>query len=100
MACECAPIATAVGGIPEVLSRPSIGTLVRRGSDDAFDAAFIDAMRSFASATDAQLRSIGACARSHVDSHFNAAVQYSSLAELLEWHAGSAGPAKREQRAS
>jgi glycosyltransferase involved in cell wall biosynthesis len=87
MSSECVSIATNVGGIPEVIAGPHVGSMVGRG--DA--AGFIAAMRSATAMPIAQRRTIGAAARRHVHTHFNAAVQYAALAEILERSAGRAG---------
>jgi glycosyltransferase involved in cell wall biosynthesis len=94
MSSECAPIANAVGGIPEVIAGPDMGWLVPNGRSDRF----AEAMRSAALSSGARLRAVGAAARTRVDTHFNAAVQYGTLADLLERHAGlPAGPGNREE---
>jgi glycosyltransferase involved in cell wall biosynthesis len=94
MACGCCPVATAVGGIPEVLTDPSLGWLVDAGDD----AGFLSAMRAVADASpDARAR-MGRQAREHVRSRFDALVQFGRLADLLEreW----AGSARAPGRAS
>jgi glycosyltransferase involved in cell wall biosynthesis len=80
MACGCCPIATAVGGIPEVLSKPEVGWLVPAGDGQAFAEAMIDA----ATRTPAQRASIGASAREHIVKDFNAAVQFNLLVDEIE----------------
>jgi glycosyltransferase involved in cell wall biosynthesis len=80
MACGCCPVATAVGGIPEVLSKPELGWLVPTGNADAFAAAMIDA----ASRTPEQRETMGRRAREHVMANFNAAVQFNLLADVIE----------------
>ena len=84
MACECAPIAFAVGGIPEVLTDPAAGWLVPR----ADGAAFASAMQDAALLRPDRLREIGRAARATVAANFNAAVQYAVLADLLERETG------------
>jgi glycosyltransferase involved in cell wall biosynthesis len=86
MSSECLSIATDVGGIPEVIADPHVGSIVGRG--DA--AGFIATMESAAAMPLGQRRAIGAAARSHVHTHFNAAVQYAALADILERSVGRA----------
>jgi len=80
MACGCCPVATAVGGIPELVASPELGWLVPVGSTDAFAAAMIDA----ASRTTQQRAAMGRRAREHVVTNFNAAVQLGVLADIIE----------------
>jgi glycosyltransferase involved in cell wall biosynthesis len=80
MACGRCSVATAVGGVPEVLSRPGLGWLVPAGDRDAFATAMVDAT----SLTRAQRTTIGASAREHVLANFNATVQFNLLADVIE----------------
>ena len=80
MACECCPVATAVGGIPEAVSGPELGWLVPPSDVEAF----ADAMIAAASQTAQQRAEIGQRAREHVLKNFNAAVQFDLLADLIE----------------
>jgi len=80
MACGCCPVATAVGGIPEVVSSSELGWLVPAGNVDAFAAAMIDA----ASRTSEQRAAMGERAREHVLTNFNASVQFNILADIIE----------------
>jgi glycosyltransferase involved in cell wall biosynthesis len=80
MACGACPVATAVGGIPEVLTGPELGWLVPAGQDEAFNAAMIAA----AARTPGERATMGARAREHVVANFNAAVQFDALVEVLE----------------
>lgn len=80
MACQCVPVATSVGGLPEVLTRPELGWLIRPGDQDAF----FNAMAAAATMTGDALDRMGRHARQHVMTHFNAAVQFKKIAELLE----------------
>jgi glycosyltransferase involved in cell wall biosynthesis len=80
MACGCCPVATAVGGIPEVVSSSELGWLVPAGNVDAFAAAMIDA----ASRTSEQREAMGERAREHVLANFNASVQFNILADIIE----------------
>ena len=43
MSCGCCPVATAVGGVPELVNIPELGWLVPQGDAAAFTAAMIDA---------------------------------------------------------
>jgi glycosyltransferase involved in cell wall biosynthesis len=85
MACGCCPVATAVGGIPELVASPELGWLVPVSGTDAFAAAMIDA----ASRTPEQRAAMGRRVREHVVANFNAAVQLGVLADIIE----SLGPA-------
>jgi glycosyltransferase involved in cell wall biosynthesis len=80
MACECAPIVTAVGGAPEVLNSPDIGWLVRPGDADEFHAAMVAAIAEGSKG----IRRVGMNARAHVSQHFNATTQFAKLAEIIE----------------
>jgi glycosyltransferase involved in cell wall biosynthesis len=80
MACSCCPVATAVGGIPEVVNDPEVGWLVPAGDAEAFTRALIDA----ASRTPAQLTRMGRLAHEHIVKTFNARRQFSALADLIE----------------
>ena len=80
MACGSCPVATAVGGIPEVLSTPELGWLVPAGDANTFTAAMIDA----ASRTPEQRATMGARAREHIVRNFNADVQFNALADVIE----------------
>lgn len=80
MACECPPIATAVGGIPEAVSDPDFGWLAAAGDGDAFANAMMDA----ASRPVEALTQMGRRARQQVLDHFNANVQFNKLAEIVE----------------
>jgi glycosyltransferase involved in cell wall biosynthesis len=82
MSSECAPIATDVGGIPEVITEGT-GWIVPAGDGDAFG----DAMREAATMPPLAVRQIGAAARRRVHTRFNADVQYAALADLLESNA-------------
>lgn len=80
MACGCCPIATRVGGVPEILTDISLGWLV-----DAEDASQLSrAMRSAVLAPPAVLSDMRHRAGQRVRAHFDARVQYARLAEVLE----------------
>jgi glycosyltransferase involved in cell wall biosynthesis len=80
MACECCPVASAAGGVPEVLSDPRLGWVVPIGETEAFAAAMIDA----ASRTAEERAIMGKRARSHVEANFNGIVQFQALVDVLE----------------
>jgi glycosyltransferase involved in cell wall biosynthesis len=85
MACECPPVATAVGGAAEVLNDARLGWLVRPGDTEHF----FDAMRQAATMNSAALKGMGAAARKRVTTHFNGETQFTRLAEMIEMSAGS-----------
>jgi glycosyltransferase involved in cell wall biosynthesis len=80
MACGCCPVATDVGGIPEVLRSPDVGWLVPAGDLDAFTTAMAAAATSSVEARAA----MGVKARDVVLAHFNAATQFNALADIVE----------------
>jgi len=80
MACGCSSVASDVGGIPEVLSRPELGWLVPAENVGAFTAALIEA----AERTPEQRSTMGTLARQHVARNFNAAVQFDALVDVVE----------------
>jgi glycosyltransferase involved in cell wall biosynthesis len=80
MASGCCPIATDVGGIPEVINGPELGWLVPAGDVDAFT----NAMRAAALRTPEQLAEMGALARARVMANFNAVTQFGALADIIE----------------
>jgi len=80
MACECYPIATAVGGVPEVLSAPGVGRLTAPGDVDELMAALDEAT----GLDPERRREIGRAARRHIVERFNAAVQFEALARVIE----------------
>ena len=94
MACECCPVATAVGGIPEVLVSQELGWLAPWEDPDAFTAAMIDA----ASRTLEHRMAKGRSARQHVRENFNGAVQFKALGDIIEAVAGVVGAANRPDR--
>jgi len=73
-------VATAVGGIPEVVNSPELGWVVPAGDAEAFTAAMIAAVLQ----TPAQRESIGKKAREHVVANFNAARQFNHLVDIIE----------------
>jgi glycosyltransferase involved in cell wall biosynthesis len=94
MACGACPVATAVGGIPEVLSTPELGWLVPAGDSKAFAAAMLDA----ASRTSEHRSNMANCARQHVTTNFNADVQFNVLADVIDSLAAGAHISKDATR--
>jgi glycosyltransferase involved in cell wall biosynthesis len=80
MACGCCPVATAAGGIPEIITGPDLGWLVPVADADAFAAAMIAA----ACQTPEQRATMGRRTRQQVLTHFNAAIQFDALAHIIE----------------
>ena len=80
MACGACPVATAVGGIPEVLSAPELGWLVPAYDCEAFAAAMVEA----ASLTSAQRAIMSGRARDHIVTNFNAKAQFNALADVVD----------------
>ena len=80
MACGCCVVASAVGGIPEVITTPELGWLVPAGDTEAFTVAMTEA----ASRSPEERAGMGARAREHVSQNFNASVQFSILADTIE----------------
>jgi glycosyltransferase involved in cell wall biosynthesis len=80
MACGCAPVATAVGGVPELLASPDLGWLVPPGDVNAL----ADAMHAAAAAHPAAREAMGARGRARVSEHFDARAQIAKLVALLE----------------
>jgi len=79
MASGCCPIATAVGGIPEVLTSPELGWLIGANDPRALTAAMADA----ASRGRDQLAVMGQRGREHVLTHFNAGLQFAMLGDII-----------------
>jgi len=79
MACERSVIATAVGGVPEVLEDPACGWLVPAGDQDAFDRAAEQAL----SASDHDRRRMGRLARQRVVERYNSTRQLTLLADSV-----------------
>jgi glycosyltransferase involved in cell wall biosynthesis len=80
MACNCCPIAMAGRGIPEVLTDPRLGWLVKLGDQSAF----VASMKAAAQMSFDARREMGQKAREHVINNFNSAVQLPALAKLIE----------------
>jgi len=80
MACGCCPVATAVGGVPEVIQSPELGWLVPAGDEGAFAAAMKDA----ASQSSEKRSAMGRNVREHVRKNFNSTTQFKLLSELIE----------------
>jgi glycosyltransferase involved in cell wall biosynthesis len=95
MACGCCAVASDVGGIPEVLSRPELGWMVPAEDARAFAAALIEC----SGRTPAERAAMGALAREHVVRNFNAHVQFDALAEVVESVADGSFPRARARAA-
>lgn len=80
MACGCCPVASAVGGVPEVLESSRLGWLVPAADDVAFAAAMADAV----SRTLDERRAMGEHGRRHVVDRFNMQTQFGRLVDVLE----------------
>jgi glycosyltransferase involved in cell wall biosynthesis len=81
MASECPPIASEVGGIPEIITNPNMGWLIPKGGRDGFLAAMAEAIRCPAQ----RLSEMGERARERVMSHFDSDVLLDRLANLIEF---------------
>jgi len=79
MACECFCIASATGGMPEVISERSVGWLVPPEDEKAI----LEAMRATVRMPTGERREIGRSARKHMVANFNEAAQMANLADLL-----------------
>jgi len=80
MACGCCPVASAVGGVPEVLESPQLGWLVPAADDPAFAASMVDAV----SRTDDDRRAMSERGRKHVVDRFDMHTQFGRLADVIE----------------
>src|SRR5262249_25899685 len=94
MACGCPPIATAVGGIREVMTDPDIGWLVADGDRRAFLAAMMDAAQN----TPNQLAEMGLKARQRVIDHFDATTAFAHLSDLIESSCNDRGSMAQKNR--
>ena len=79
MAVERPCLASAVGGIAEVLSEPSLGWLTPAGDDVAFG----EAMRACLASPEADRTTMGVAARTHVQRHFESRAQLNKLADAV-----------------
>lgn len=80
MSCGCPPIASAVGGVPEILNDRSLGWLI--SADDEVE--LFSAMRAAMGLDKEALRQMGARARERVVRHFNADDRWVELASVVE----------------
>jgi glycosyltransferase involved in cell wall biosynthesis len=97
MAAGCVPIATAVGGIPEVLTSAELGWLVPAGDAAAFEAA----VRAAVACAPDELERRAVNARAHVVARFDERRQIAELANRLESLCGGAPcPAPSESAAN
>jgi glycosyltransferase involved in cell wall biosynthesis len=79
MASGCQVIASDVGGIPEIVSDPSIGTLVPPADVDALAAAMTAALQQ----DEPRRAAVAAAAREHIAQRFDVRAQCSRIAALL-----------------
>jgi len=86
MASGCLVIASAVGGIPEMITRSELGTLVP--PDDA--SALAEAMNEVRRLSSDERRARAAAGRTHVCEHFVARTQCREILELVEHLASEA----------
>ena len=80
MASGCVPVATCVGGVPEVLSDPAIGWLVPTDVEADLREALIQATERVVSDRD----SLAGRVRDHIRTRFNLGQQTATLIRLLE----------------
>lgn len=80
MACECPPIAAAVGGVPEILDDSRLGWLIRSGDETEL----LSAMRLAVDLDSVALQQIGVNARQRVMSSFNSIDRWDELAAVIE----------------
>ena len=79
MASGCQVIASDVGGIPEIVSDATVGTLVPPDDPDALAAAMMAALHRSTS----QQAAVAAAAREHVARHFDVRAQCATIAAVL-----------------
>ena len=80
MASGCCPIATRVGGVPEVLTDSSLGWLVEPNDIPGLLYAMEAAVLTPSDVRAEMSRRV----RKHVEIRFNAQIQYSLLADIIE----------------
>ncbi len=80
MACGCCPIAMGVGGIPEVITDPGLGWLVRPNDK----LGFFKAMQEAAEIPPVRLEEMGRKIREHIVLNFDSRRQFLALADLIE----------------
>jgi glycosyltransferase involved in cell wall biosynthesis len=80
MSCECPPIASAVGGVPEIVDDPRLGWLIRSGDENDL----LSAMRRAAELDAKSLQQLGANARGRVLAHFDAVDRWGKLVTVIE----------------
>jgi glycosyltransferase involved in cell wall biosynthesis len=80
MACARYAIAVSVGGVPEVLSRPDVGTLVPDGDLPALG----DALIAAALLSPEERATVGARARTWISQNFEAHASYDRVAAVVE----------------
>jgi len=87
MASGCPPIATAVGGVPEIITSQDMGWLVDEGDSGGF----LSAMRQAAECSTDELVEMGRRAREKVVSDFDGKLLLARLADLIEFGTVSKG---------
>jgi len=80
MASGCCAIASDAGGLPEILSDPSLGWLVPAGDEQAL----AQAMEAVLCATSDEKTRMVQRAREHVVKHFSAKAQFAKIAQIIE----------------
>jgi glycosyltransferase involved in cell wall biosynthesis len=92
MACDCEVIGSNVGGIPEMISDPTVGTLVPAGDCAGLAAAMVRAIGRPPAERSAVLQR----ARAHVTTNFERRAQYLKIASLLAEVSGKRGRGTRQ----
>jgi hypothetical protein len=90
MASECCPIATNVGGVPEVIVDSTLGWIVPSGDRSRFADAMCEATRL----DPQEMTRMGQRARTYVASRFDGRVTLAAIADLIE-----RGPAGERRKA-
>lgn len=80
MLCGCLPIATRVGGVPEILSSPELGWLVPPEDTEALAVAMAETANLAIEKAEAMRRRNSA----HIKTFFDSSVQYSRIVDELE----------------
>jgi colanic acid/amylovoran biosynthesis glycosyltransferase len=87
MASGVPPIASRVGGIPEVITNANTGWLIPEGDRDGF----LSAMAGAVACPAERLAQMGRRARARVLSNFDSDVLLGRLADLIEFRAAESG---------
>lgn len=80
MASGCRPVAMGVGGIPEVITSPSLGWLV--APEDR--AGFLAGLAAAADASPEECARMSECVVDHARTHFDARTQFDRVVEVIE----------------